>query len=41
MNKNFKFYLSIWAILFAIFNVAVFVSPSEAMGLSKFGGAVQ
>lgn len=39
MNKNFKFYLCVWAILFAIFNVAVFVSPSEAMGLSKFGGA--
>lgn len=39
MNRNFKYYLSIWAILFAIFNIAVFVSPSEAMGLSKFGGA--
>ncbi len=39
MNKNFKFYLSIWAVLLAIFNVAVFVSPSEASGFSKFGGA--
>ncbi len=39
MNKNFKFYLSIWAILLAIFNIAVFASPSEASGLSKFGGA--
>lgn len=39
MNKNFKFYLCVWAILFAIFNIAVFVSPSEVSGLSKFGGA--
>ncbi len=27
MNKNFKFYLSIWAILLALFNVISFVSP--------------
>lgn len=39
MNKNFKFYLCVWAILLAIFNIAVFVSPSEVSGLSKFGGA--
>lgn len=39
MNKNFKFYLSIWAVLVVIFNIAVFVSPSEVAGLSKFGGA--
>lgn len=39
MNKNFKFYLSVWTILFAIFNIAVFVSPSETAGMSKFGGA--
>lgn len=39
MNKSFKFYLSIWAVLLAIFNIAVFVSPSEVAGLSKFGGA--
>lgn len=39
MNKNFKFYLCVWAILFAIFNIAVFVSPSEVSSLSKFGGA--
>ena len=39
MNKNFKYYLSVWAILFVIFNVAVFVSPSEMAGMSKFGGA--
>lgn len=39
MNKNFKFYFGIWAVLFAIFNVVVFVSPNEAVGLNKFGGA--
>lgn len=39
MNKNFKYYLGIWAILLLIFNIAVFVSPNEAASLSKFGGA--
>lgn len=39
MNKNFKHYLSIWAILLAIFNVAAFVSPAEVAGMNKFGGA--
>ncbi|MBQ7036473.1 MAG: hypothetical protein IJN74_03170 [Clostridia bacterium] len=39
MNKNFKSYLSIWAILLIVFNVAVFVSPGEMAGMSKFGGA--
>ena len=39
MKKGFKYYLSIWIILLAVFNVAVFVSPDEAGGYSKFGGA--
>ncbi len=39
MKKGFKYYLSIWVILLAVFNVAVFVSPGEAGGYSKFGGA--
>ena len=39
MNKNFKYYLGIWAILLLIFNIAVFILPNEAAGLSKFGGA--
>lgn len=39
MKKNFKFYLVIWAIMLAIFNVAVFVSPNQAAGMNKFGGA--
>ena len=39
MNKNFKYYLTVWGILFVIFNVAIFASPSEMAGMSKFGGA--
>lgn len=39
MNKNFKYYAGIWAILLVIFNVATFVSPNEAAGMAKFGGA--
>ncbi|MBR5156979.1 MAG: hypothetical protein IKW59_04340 [Clostridia bacterium] len=39
MNKNFKYYLSVWAILFVLFNVVVFVAPAEIAGMSKFGGA--
>ncbi len=39
MQKNFKYYICIWLILLAIFNIAVFVSPAEAGDLNKFGGA--
>lgn len=39
MNKKFKYYALIWAILLAIFNVICFATPSEAAGLNKFGGA--
>ena len=39
MKKTFNSYIVIWAILLALFNVIVFVSPSEAGSLSKFGGA--
>lgn len=39
MKKNFKFYAIIWVIMLAIFNVATFVSPAEALGMNKFGGA--
>ena len=39
MNKNFKYYAGIWAILLVIFNLATFVSPNEAAGMTKFGGA--
>ena len=39
MKKNFKFYIIIWAIALAIFNVICFVTPNEANGLNKVGGA--
>ncbi len=39
MKKHFKSYVAIWAIMLAIFNVATFVSPNEAAGMTKFGGA--
>lgn len=39
MNKNFKYYAGIWAILLIIFNIATFVSPNKAVGMTKFGGA--
>ena len=39
MNKNFKYYALIWAILLAVFNVICFITPDEAAGMSKFGGA--
>ena len=39
MNKKFKYYAVIWAILLAVFNVICFATPAEAAGMSKFGGA--
>lgn len=39
MNKYFKKYLAIWAFFLALFHVAVFVTPKEAAGMNKFGGA--
>lgn len=39
MNKNFKYYLGVWAVLLAIFNVVSFVSPSEIAGVSKYTGS--
>lgn len=39
MKKTFGFYAIIWVILLAVFNVVCFVSPSEAGGMTKFGGA--
>ena len=39
MKKGFKYYLIVWVILLAVFNVVCFVSPSEAGGMTKFGGA--
>ena len=39
LKKEFRYYLIIWAILLGVFNAAVFVSPGEVNGYSKFGGA--
>lgn len=39
MKKNFKFYAITWAILLVLFNILVFLTPNEAAGMTKFGGA--
>lgn len=39
MNRKFKYYAIIWAILLAVINVICFATPSETAGMSKFGGA--
>lgn len=39
MKKNFKYYAVTWAILLALFNILVFLTPNEAAGMTKFGGA--
>ncbi len=39
MKSNFKYYVIVWAVLAAIFNVIVFITPNEIAGMSKFGGA--
>ena len=39
MKKTFRYFAVVWAVMLVIFNVACFVTPNEAAGLSKFGGA--
>ncbi len=39
MKKSFKLYIICWAIMLALFNAVCFITPNEAAGLSKFGGA--
>lgn len=39
MRSNFKYYVIVWAVLVAIFNVITFVTPSEIAGVSKFDGS--
>lgn len=39
MKQKFKYYIIIWAVLVAIFNVIVFVTPNEIAGRGKFEGA--
>ncbi|MBQ5361946.1 MAG: hypothetical protein IIU63_01235, partial [Clostridia bacterium] len=37
--KKFGVYSAIWAVVLGIFNLIVFLTPSEAGGMYKFGGA--
>ena len=37
--KRFGVYSAIWAVVLGIFNLIVFLTPSEAGGMYKFGGA--
>lgn len=39
MKKSFMVYAVCWAILLAVFNIICFATPSEAAGMTKFGGA--
>ena len=39
MKKTFGFFATIWALFLALFNVIVFVTPNEAGGMTKYGGA--
>lgn len=39
MNKRFRTYAVIWAILFALFNAICFVAPNELAEANKFVGA--
>lgn len=39
MKKSFKYYAVVWAIFLALFNLACFITPNEAAGMTKFGGA--
>lgn len=38
MKSKFRYYIIVWAILLAVFNVVVFVTPNEIAGVSKFNG---
>ena len=39
MKKTFKFYVIIWVICLALFNVISFVTPDKIAGISKFSGS--
>lgn len=39
MKSNFKYYVIVWVVLVAIFNVIVFVTPNEVVGVSKLDGS--
>lgn len=39
MKNIFKYYVVCWAVLAAVFNLIVFITPNEMVGMNKFGGA--
>ena len=39
VKKTFGFFAIIWVLVLALFNLLVFVTPNEAGGMTKFGGA--
>lgn len=39
MKKYLKGYLAVWLIFVVVFNLVCFLTPNEAAGFSKFGGA--
>ena len=39
MNKNFKYYVAVWAILFVMFNAIVFIVTDNTIGLSSTGSS--
>ena len=39
MNKNFKYYVAIWIIMFVIFNVIVFIVTGNTIGLDSVGSS--
>lgn len=39
MKKAFKMYALVWAVLFIVFQVVCFVTPTEFAGIKKFDGA--
>jgi len=38
MTKNFKYYLILWILLVALFNVVCFVTPASIWGYDKYAG---
>lgn len=39
MKSHFKYYVIVWMVFIAIFNLIVFVTPNEIAGVSKFDGS--
>lgn len=39
MKSKFKYYVLVWMVLVAMYNVIVFITPNKVAGLSKFDGS--